>query len=166
MYGALNKRVRKTSEKAGLQTKVMTTGDVGEVTVDGKIGEMVTSILFLGALVTRNGLCDNDIRRRIGMGIAAMGGLSIIWKYMQGNQACHKINVKLAKALVFPIVLYWRRQFMHLRCGVGGEGRECRGWREKLMYGCWKTSSRNGYWNRGYIGLLMTCGERGTRNGI
>ena len=44
-------RVRKTSEKAGLhrnviKAKVMTTGDIGEV---------VTSFIFLGALITRDG---------------------------------------------------------------------------------------------------------------
>ena len=46
-------RVMKTSEKAGLylnalKTMVMTTGDIGEVTVDGKIVEVVTSFTFLG----------------------------------------------------------------------------------------------------------------------
>ena len=61
-------RVRKTSERAVLylnvlKTKVMTTGDIGQVTVDGKIEEVVTSFVFLGALITRDGLCDKDIRR-------------------------------------------------------------------------------------------------------
>ena len=70
-------RVRKTSEKAGvylnvLKANVMTTGDIGEVAVDGKIVEMVTSFIFLGDLITRDGLCDKEIRRRIGMSKAAM----------------------------------------------------------------------------------------------
>ena len=47
--------IRKTSEKAGLKTNVMTTGDIGEVTLDGNIGEMVTSIY-----ITRN--IDNKNR--------------------------------------------------------------------------------------------------------
>ena len=57
-------RVRKTSKKAGLylnvlMTKVMITRDIGEVTVDGKIVEVVTSFRFLGALITSlDGLCD------------------------------------------------------------------------------------------------------------
>ena len=61
-------RVRKTSERAVLylnvlKTKVMTTGDIGQVTVDGKIEEVVTSFVFLGALISREGLCDKEIRR-------------------------------------------------------------------------------------------------------
>ena len=57
--------IRKTSEKAGLylivlNAKVMMTG---EVTVDGKIVEVVKSFVFLGALITRYGLCDKEICR-------------------------------------------------------------------------------------------------------
>ena len=42
-------RVRRASEKAGLylnvrKTKVMTTGDIGEMTVDGKDIEVVTTL--------------------------------------------------------------------------------------------------------------------------
>ena len=48
------------------------TRDIGEVTVDGKIAEVVTSFIFLGALITRDGLCDRDIRRRIAMGKSVM----------------------------------------------------------------------------------------------
>ena len=36
--------------------------------MDGNIVEVVTSFRFIGVLITRNGLCDKDIRRRIGMG--------------------------------------------------------------------------------------------------
>ena len=59
----------------------MTTGDIGEVTVDGKDIEVVTKFVSLGALITKDGLCENEVRRRIDMGKAAMGGLtSILWK--------------------------------------------------------------------------------------
>ena len=62
-------RVRRTSEKAGLylsvgKTKVMTTGDIGAVTVDGKDIEVVTKFVFLGALITEDGLCEKEVRRR------------------------------------------------------------------------------------------------------
>ena len=52
----LVERVRPASEKAGLylrlylnvgKTKAMTTGDIGEVTVDGKDIEVVTKFVFL-----------------------------------------------------------------------------------------------------------------------
>ena len=58
----LLERVRRASEITGLylnvgKTKVMTTGDIGEVTVDGKDIE-VTKFVFLGALITKDGLCE------------------------------------------------------------------------------------------------------------
>ena len=104
----LVERVRRASEKAGLylnvgKTKVMTTGDIGEVTVDGKDIEVVTKFVFLGALITKDGLCEKEVRRRIAMGKAAMGGLTSIWK---DRGVTMVTKVKLVKVLVFPIVLY------------------------------------------------------------
>ncbi len=95
----LLERVRRASEKAGLylnigKTKVMTTGDIGEVRVDGKDIEVVAKFVFLGALITKDGLCEKEVRRRIAMGKAAMGGVKV------------ETKVKLVKVLVFPIVLY------------------------------------------------------------
>ena len=77
--------VRRASEKAGLylnvgKTKVVTTGDIGAVAIDGKDIEVVTKFVFLRALVTEDGLCEKEVRRRIAMGKAAMGGLTSIWK--------------------------------------------------------------------------------------
>ena len=105
----LVERVRRDSEKAGLynvnvgKTMVMTTGDIGEVTVDGKDIEVVTNFVFLGALITEDGLCEKEVRRRIAMGKAAMGGLTSIWK---GRGVTLETKVKLVKVLVLPIVLY------------------------------------------------------------
>ena len=69
--------VRRASEKAGLylnvgETKVMTTGDIGAVTVDGKDIEVATKFVFLGALITDDGLCEKEVRIIIAMGKAAM----------------------------------------------------------------------------------------------
>ena len=104
----LVERVRRASEKAGLyldvgKTKGVTTGDIGEVTVDGKDIKVVTKFVFLGALVTKDGLCEKEVRRRIAMGTAAMGGLTSIWK---DRGVTMETKVKLVKVLMFPIVLY------------------------------------------------------------
>ena len=56
---------------------MMTAGDIGEVTVDGKDIEVVTKFVFLGALITKDGLCEKEVRRRIAMGKAAMGRTNI-----------------------------------------------------------------------------------------
>ena len=62
----------------------MNTGDIGRVTVDGKIVEVVTCFILLGALITREGLCDKEISRRIAMGKDTMGG------HGKTVKACHK----------------------------------------------------------------------------
>ena len=84
-------------------TKVMTTGDIGEVTVDGKDIEVVTKFVFLVALITKDGLCEKEVRGRIAMGKAAAGGLTSIWK---DRGVTMDTKVKLVRVLVFPIVLY------------------------------------------------------------
>ena len=65
--------------------------------------EVVTKFVLLGALITKDGLCENEVRRRIAMGKAAMGGLTSIWK---DRGVTLETKVKLVKVLVFPIVLY------------------------------------------------------------
>ena len=81
----------------------MTTGDIGEVTVDWKDIEVVTKFVFLGALITKDGLCKKEVRKRISMGNAAIGGQTSIWK---DRGLTLETKVKLVKVLVFPIVLY------------------------------------------------------------
>ena len=78
-------------------------GDIGEVTVDGKDTEVVTKFVFLGALITKDGLCEKEVRRRITLGKSAMGGLTSIWK---DRGVTLETKVKLVKVLVFPIELY------------------------------------------------------------
>ena len=68
--------VRKTSKETSLylnviNPKVKTTRDIEDVTVDGKMVEVVTIFIFLGALIIRDGLCDKEIRRRTAMGKAS-----------------------------------------------------------------------------------------------
>ena len=103
----LVERVRRASEKAGLypnvgKTKVMTTGDIGKVTVDGKDIEVVTKFISLGALITKDGLCGKEVQRRMAIGKAAMGGLTSMWK---DRGVTLETKVKLVTVLVFLIVL-------------------------------------------------------------
>ena len=96
-------RVRKTSEKAGLylnilKTKVMTTGDIGEVTVDGNIVEVITSFICLGALITREGLSNRDAQKNCN----GKNCNRRVNNYMerQGNQGCH--NIETGEGLGVP----------------------------------------------------------------
>ena len=105
---AIMERVKVVSEKAGLylnvdKTKVMMSEDQGEMVVDGKHIEVVSHFIFLGSLITKDGFCKKEIRRRLAMGISAMGGLTKIWK---DRGITLRTKIRLVKALVFPIVLY------------------------------------------------------------
>ena len=46
----------------------MATGYIGGVTVDWTGIEVITKFIFLGALITKDGLCEKEVRRRIAMG--------------------------------------------------------------------------------------------------
>ena len=73
------------------------------MTVDGNDIEVVTKFVFFGALITKDGLSEKEVRRRIAMGKAAMGGLTSLWK---DRGVMLETKVKLVNVLVFPIVLY------------------------------------------------------------
>ena len=165
-------RVRKTSEKAGLylnvlKTKVMTTGDIGEVAVDGKTVEVVTKFVFLGALITKDGLCDKEIRRRIAMGKAAMGVLTTVWK---DRGITLQTKVKLVKALVFPIVLYgaetWTMRKTERKLETSDES-VMDGEKNKRMGArkCQTKMDTGIKGDKGGIKLFWTCGEKRTWNG-
>ena len=54
----------------------MMSEDQGEMVVDRKHIEVVSHSIFLGSLITKDGFCKKEIRRRLAMGRYAMGGLT------------------------------------------------------------------------------------------
>ena len=67
------------SEKTGLylnvgKIKVMMTENQGEIVVDDKHTDVVSHFIFLGSLITKDGLCEREICRRLAMVRSAMGG--------------------------------------------------------------------------------------------
>src|SRR5438132_5336971 len=73
----LIRSVQNASGKYGLylnvdKTKVMTTANIDSFIMDGKRIEVVNSFNFLCSAVERTGGCTKEIRRRIGLGKAAM----------------------------------------------------------------------------------------------
>ena len=71
--------------------------------VDGKHIEVVSHFIFLGSLITKDVFCEREIRKKLSMGISAMGRLTTIWKY---RGITLRTKSRLVEALVFPIVLY------------------------------------------------------------
>ena len=78
-------KVKRLSEEARLylnfkKTRVVTTGKLDHIIVDDNIIEIVNRFIFLGVLITNDGVIDKELRRRLVMGKCAMGSLKRIFK--------------------------------------------------------------------------------------
>ena len=70
-------KVKRASEEAGLylnvkKTEVMTTGKLDHIIVDDNTIEIVDNCILLGVLITKDGVTDKELRRRLVMGKCAM----------------------------------------------------------------------------------------------
>ena len=104
----LIEKVKSSSEKAGLylnvkKIKVMATGELDSIIVDGVNIEVVERFVFLGALITSDGQIDMELCRRIAMGKSAMGSLR---KNFKDRDLRLATKVKIVQTLIFPIILY------------------------------------------------------------
>ena len=98
--------VKEESEKAGLKfniqkTKIMASGPITSWQIDG---ETVTDFSFGGSKITADGDCHHEIKRCLLFGIKAMTNLDSILK---SKTITLPTNVHLAKAMIFPGVMYW-----------------------------------------------------------
>ena len=66
-------------------------------------GETVADFIFLGSKVTANGDCSHDIKRCLLLGREVLTNLDSILK---GRDITLSTKVCLAKAMVFPVVMY------------------------------------------------------------
>ena len=73
--------------------------------VDGKHIEVVSHFIFLGSLITNDGFCEREIRRRLAMGRSAMGGNELT-KIRKDRGITLRTKIRLVKAFVFPKVIY------------------------------------------------------------
>ena len=80
--------------------------DICEVTVGGENLETVQSYIFLGSMVTKNGECMQEIRRRLALGRTAVRNLERVWKDVSTGT-----KLEIMERMVFPIVLW---------CGILG----------------------------------------------
>ena len=90
-----------------LNTKVKTTGDMEEVTVDGEMVDVVIIFISLGALIISDGLCDKEIRRGIAMGKDSSFSsrfLLVVW-VAAADRILLKQVLSLISSYVVPMVL-------------------------------------------------------------
>ena len=101
-------KVKEESEKVGLKLniqkiKIMASGPITSWQIDGETVETVAVIIILGSRINSDGDCSCEIKRRLLLGRKAMTNLDSIL-IRTGITLPTKVHV--AKAMVFPVVMY------------------------------------------------------------
>ena len=98
-------KVKEESEKVDLKlniqkSKIMASGPITSWQTDG---ETVTDFILGGSKITADGDCSHVIKRYLLLGRKAMTNLDSVLK---SRDITLPINVRLVKAMVFPVVMY------------------------------------------------------------
>ena len=101
-------KVKEESEKVGLKlniqkTKIMASGPITAWQVDGATVETVTDFILGCSKITAAGDCSHEIKRCLLLGRKAIINLDSILK---SRDITLPTNVRLVKAMVFPLVMY------------------------------------------------------------
>ena len=101
-------KVKEESEKADFKlniqkTKIMTSSPITPWQTDGKTMETVREFIFLGSKITADGDCSHEIKRSLLLGRKAMTNQDSILK---SRDITLPTKVRLAKAMVFPAIMY------------------------------------------------------------
>ena len=101
-------KVKEESEKVGLKLniqkkKIMASGPITLWQIDGETVETVAHFIFLGSKVTADDDCSHEIKRHLLLERKVMTNLDSILK---SRNITLPTNVHLAKAMVFPVVMY------------------------------------------------------------
>ena len=101
-------KVKEESEKASLKlniqkTKIMASGPITSLQIDGETMETVKDFIFLDSKITADGDCSHEIKRRLLFGRKAMTNLDSILK---SRDISLLTQVCLVKVMVFPVVMY------------------------------------------------------------
>ena len=104
------RKVKEESEKAVLQlnikkTKIMASGSITSWQIDGETMETVREFVFLGSKMSADGDCSHEIKRHLLPGRKVMTNLDSILK---SRHVTLLTKVHLVKAMVFPVVMYWK----------------------------------------------------------
>ena len=108
------RKVKKESEKVGLKlniqkTKIMASGPMTSWQIDGETVETVSDFIFLGSRITADGDCSNEIKRRLLLGRKVVTHLDSIFK---SRDITLPTKICLAKAMVFPVVMYGCEKYL------------------------------------------------------
>ena len=98
-------KVKEESEKVSLKlniqkTKITASGPITSWEIDRKT---VADFIFWGSRITEDGDCSQEIKRRLLLGRKVMTNLKSILK---SRDVTLPTEVRLVKAMVFPVVMY------------------------------------------------------------
>ena len=101
-------KVKEEREKVGLKlniqkTKIMASGPITSWQIDGETVETMSDFILLGSKITADGDCSHEIKRCLLLGRKVMTNLDSIFKI---RDITLPTKVHLAKAMVFPVVMY------------------------------------------------------------
>ena len=101
-------KVKEESENIGLKlniqkTKIMASIPITSWQIDGETLITVTDFTFLGSIVTADGDCSHEIKRRLLLGRKVRTNLDSILK---SRDITLLTKVRLVKAMVFSVVMY------------------------------------------------------------
>ena len=128
-------KVKEESEKVGLKlniqkTKIMASGPITSLQINGEIMETVRDFIFGGSKITADGDCNHEIKRHLLLGRKAMTKLDSILK---SRDITLPTKVHLVKAMVFPVVVCGCESWMLKKAeGQGIDAFELWCWRKLL----------------------------------
>ena len=101
-------KVKEESEKVDLKlniqkTKIMASGPINSWQIDGETVEIVADFILGGSIITADGDCSHEIKRRLLLGRKVMTNLDSIFK---SRDITLPAKVHLVKAMVLPVVMY------------------------------------------------------------
>ena len=96
-------KVKEESETVGLKLsiqkmKIMASGPITSWEIDGETVETVSDFIFLGSIITADGDCSHEIKRRLLLGRKIMTNLESILK---SRDITLPTKVCLVKAIIF-----------------------------------------------------------------
>ena len=101
-------KVKEESEKVGIklniqEMKIMASGPITSMQIDGETVETVADLIFLGSKITADGDCSHKIKRHLLLGRKVMTNLDSIFK---SRDITLPTKVHLVKAMVLLVVMY------------------------------------------------------------
>ena len=101
-------KVKEESEEVGLKlniqkTKIMASGPITSWQIDGETVETLSAFILGGSKITADGDCSHEIKGRLLLERKLMTNLDSIFK---SRDITLPTKVRLAKATVFPVVMY------------------------------------------------------------